>query len=309
MSSESPLFEQSRSILSHSQDRPTPQYMAQLITCGLTEQVLSDTWDSLGNPQPVMAESLADLDGLLPYIHIASDTLGNSGDNEALLFAARDAESLYDDYAITHGERNERDTLLPASTAIWRSRVWSDPELSRAFLRAYGVDEEFITDPNARVTIVDSGFEGSLLMYLDEVVSEAYDIRLHEAGRLAIKLACATPIRRYRIGQIVGTGALEHPTQNLPKTSRFMGRSDEPNLGPTYPYAIALQLLPHYHGHYVGIAYKEGKAVGIIEPVTADINVDVPKSDSGSLNTSFVNPLAAAIVQHRVVSAAMNRAT
>ena len=65
--------------------------------------------------------------------------------------------------------------------------------------------------------------------------------------------------------------------------------------------ATALQLIPHYHGPFVTIAERDNRPVGVTTNEPIDVNVAKPDNYNDGAVASLVNPLAAAIVQYRVV--------
>ncbi len=116
------LYENSINLLEN-RARPTPQIMAQLVEAGLTDEMLYDAWERLGNVPPIMEGALADLQGLLPFIHSTSDALAEQAtEDETLLFLARDSELFHDDYALTH-RGDTPNYLMPASQLLWEQKT------------------------------------------------------------------------------------------------------------------------------------------------------------------------------------------
>jgi hypothetical protein len=315
------LLEISTSLLVNNQARPAPQVMARLIQDGLTEQTLYDAWEGLGNTPPVMDGTLTDLQGLLPFIHLESDALAEQAtEDETLLFLARDAELFRDDFTLTHG-KTIPNYLMPASQLLWESGDWQDSNLRQRFFGKYGMTKATI-DGSERFTLVDSGFAGSIIKPVETTLDKAYNTSLRGTGKLAIKLACMFHDDRYELAriirdqyepkQIVPVGPELHPERVLPRATKLRADASvaEPDRivrGPTALYAIALQLMPHMHGHFNDVVWQDGDAVATVEPVAFDIALD-EIGNKTPVNMSYVNPLAALIVQRRVVTSALNRA-
>lgn len=309
MSAHSALFEQSQSLLMSNAVRPEPQYIGHLIMAGLTEDILHDAWSSLGNPEPVMDLSLRDLDTLLPYIHKANDHIATVvRPQDVLLSAARDGEAFYDDYQITHDADPTSMHLIPASSGLWNSGSMDNKDLSRKFFTRYGLSQEPVLDPDVNIYLLDSGFFGTVGRKFDVDLQYVYGVTsLLESGRLILKFASAKPNGR-------GTTILEvdpvpDPPSTLPKASQFVDQNEYYRYGPSYMLGVALQLMPRYHGHFVGIEANGDHVVATTEEAMIDTDVDSPKKNTLlPANTSYVNPLAAAVTQYRIVRSALNRA-
>jgi hypothetical protein len=301
---------EAQALLADTSIRPMPQHMASLVLRGLTDEHLIQGWSRLGRRVPDTALLTRELAHTVPWIAMLSDTLAHRAQNGALhVFAARDAEPLFDDFAITH--QNLASTLLPASTRLWNdatNKPWLEDGKARSFLSNHGITEEVIASPRNKLVVVDTGFNGTVGKRLAEVVSGAYNTdKIRLGGRLAIKLVHANPGSGCeRITDVDNFDAM----QFLPRMYTWLGDElfdDYVDRGDsTIPLAISLQLHPRYHGTYTSFSERQdGTVIAIPDP--EDVAEDINASADGENNSSIVNPLAAAIVQRHVVSNALRR--
>lgn len=287
--------------------RPAPQTMGDLIMRGLTNQGIVMAAEHAGLDIPVATDTLAEVEVTAPYVQRISDRLANDHQTDTLiLFAGRDAELLYDDFAIAHNTIPS--VLIPGSTELWK---WLErragPAKTRQFLSTYGIDESIASNPNARLAMVDSGFRGRIGLRLREAIARAYWQPLERiAGQVAIKLVRAHP---EGWGKEILDTYIPNPHQQLFRSVRWTGAKDLLELEQTpYPLAVSMQLMPRYCGKYDRVALApDGQIRGIPIKEPYRDNVDHPiKGDWGN-NMSVVSPVAAALVQHRIVAKALRR--
>lgn len=274
--------------------RPDPRAMAALIQAGLTEETIWHAARARGHKEPVMDLTDHDLPIALPYYQLSSDTLA-AEHSPAIpkVFAARDADVLFDDFVITHPDHPS--ALLPASQTLWESAGMQDAELAKRFLEKHRLGL-------AGGVIVDSGRLGSVGTWLDGLLCRLHDLpdgaSLLSTGALAMRLVDAHP-------HSTGKKIIE-----IPGTVEELGLQKPLAIEPWIkgqPAAFSLfiftQNLPRYHGHYKYLEIMGDDIVALPEPVRERRYVD----GYDGINGSIVNPLAAALVQFRVVQAALER--
>lgn len=283
--------------------RPSPLTMASLIEQGLTEATIVAAARKKGMSRPLMSVPLHDLEVTLPYLQQVSDTLADQHPDDTMLFAGRDAEVLFDDYSITHPDKVSY--LLPASTDLWSSTGMDDRGLATQFLGQHGLTKQAIVGKDTRYTLVDSGFMGSIGKKLDETVKKLYDLSMLQNDTLSVRLVSATDTA-------LGTRIIDLPENTKLKIIRYGQIFDKPpcpfwDLSNTHSLAVSMQLMPRYHGSYSDLRRVGDKVIALswaYDNVTPD-NLD--KIDWLWVNSSIVNPVAAAITQYKVVRAAMER--
>lgn len=299
--------------------RPEPEAVANLIRDGLTEADIYAAGEQKGYEAPIIAKTLADLDACLPYFQRVNDTLAATNSGATRFFAGRDAELLYDDYVITHPGEDAH--LLPASTRLWNGGMSGfNGKFAEPFLGQYRLTREALLTGQNRYELVDSGRKGSVGILMDEVIMENYgpDARLMPSGRLDIKLVCALDKEHGGHGEQIMDLAEDEVPQLQRSAAVLANPENRVGLhGNTYELLVALQTMPRYHGEYAGlISPHDAQYVGLIgpnddrivvRPVDAGITQDVDGAYEDDGNASVVNPLAAAIVQFRVVRAALER--
>ncbi|HEX3568763.1 MAG TPA: hypothetical protein VHT70_03765 [Candidatus Saccharimonadales bacterium] len=296
--------------------RPQPEQIADLIQNGLTEEDLIVAGEVHGYNVPKMSQTLAELDAVIPYIQEVVEDVTEQSSNGRLIFAARDAELLYDFCKIAIPDADAH--LLPASSHLWdQASMWRDAtperrETARQFLGRYGLNEATIKDPDRTITLVDTGFYGSVGENLSYAVLHTYDVDLSRGHHLVTKLVCADPEGLGEQITMLPDTEKALDAASLPRTTAWMGDASFPLLYqdrlPNFRLAVILQTMPQYHESFTGIAMREGIAEAVTRlPQTQPCDdIDTPPSAYGShINPSIVHPLAAAVVQYRVVSAAL----
>lgn len=284
--------------------RPEPGAVAGLIREGLTEADIYAAAAEKGYEVPAMTRTLADLDACLPYFQRVNDILATTtSPDTTLLFASRDADVLYDDFAICYPGTDSR--LLPASMGIWHgmSSLSMSGEYAKPFLAQYGLTKEAIAGEH-KFDLIDSGLNGTIGQLLDETVEYNYGVSLRAYGRLSVKLVCA---RESGIGEQI----MDLAENEVPHLQRFgpvlAYLANRIGLhGNTYELVVALQTMPRYHGAYIDLK-DLGNGRIVASSRKEDITQDVDGACTDDGNVSLVNPVGAAIVQFRVVQAALER--
>jgi hypothetical protein len=275
--------------------RPTPYLMADLIARGVDEDTILDAGALSGHQAPIMATTLQDLDASLAYFHMLSDKLARDFPDTTMLFAGRDAEALYDDFAIVHSDRAAH--LMPASTGLWYSIGMCDKELASEFLAGFDLSGEQVANQSSRYVVVDSGFRGSIGLRLNEKVGDIHGKSIISTGQLAIKLVSAeADVKNRQIRDFQKINAFPE----LRRVQRVSQSDDRARL-----LAVEMQIMPRYHGAFTDIVERNGSIFARSYDQIIEQNIDRVMG----VNASVVNPLAAAITQHRVVQAAMKRKT
>lgn len=292
--------EAAESLFGDTSIRPSPLTVASLIERGLTEDTIVGAAQSRGMSAPQMNIPLHDLEVSLPYLQLVSDTLADEYPDAVALFAGRDAEVLHDDYAIAHPDRAGH--LLPASSDLWGSEGMEKLDLAARFLGQYGLTGEAVLGKQAKYVLVDSGFKGTIGIRLSNKVAELYGQSLLESGALAVRLVAAEE-------GAIGKTIIELPAdvqENLIRYQRMFSGGDYYawERGNTQGLAIGMQLMPRYHGAYGKLKLVGDRVVAVPVPQLSTDDLDV---FIGWVNDSLVSPVAAAIVQYRVVKAAMER--
>jgi hypothetical protein len=303
------LYGEARALLSDVVVRPSPHDMASLVLRGLTDAHLEGAWRGLGNEVPEMALTLEELDSTLPYVHSLNDTLAEQASDAVLhVHAGRDVEVMYDDFTIVHGGI-KRSVLLPASKPLWACRdIVIGNDVAREFLQEHEITEDQAFDPGGGIALVDTGFDGRIGKYLGAAIRRIY--RGGELSgsdlRLATKLVHANPTGW---GESIAEVPSFDIATTVPKLCAFW--NERPLSGcPSLPLAISLQMQPRYHGTYRGLARRDGTVIAVpdsSERIVPTVDRPAPGHEWGGVNDSIVNPLAAAVVQRRVVEAALLR--
>lgn len=287
--------------------RPHPAAIASLIGAGITEAGLLAAWpyeDDSG-----MDKTLQETTALLPHVRTLNDALADKDKGSVQVFAGRDAEILYDDYAIVHADKPS--TLLPASMDLWRSPAMSVPSVARGFLKTYGITPELARDSSVDFQFNDSGFHGRAGLAFRKALHTGYGL---PDNRTAINLVHANPDAA---GNAIANLGGAYDAAAFERTLH-LGKRGMSSPGPNLVIATAIQLQPRYTGPY-DILLEDNDTVTAMpsQNEVLDPSVDVPgrivlkigswalKRRSSGTNLSLVHPLAAARAQHRVVSAAL----
>lgn len=284
--------------------RPSPHTMAALIQGGLTESGIVAAGRLQGFQRPLMDLTLADFEASLPHFQQMNDILADKHPENTILFAGRDAEVLYDDFAIAHP--GTRSHLLPASSDLWDFGSGMDEHgLAVPFLSQYGITKLAAVGRKEKFVLVDSGFYGTIGRNLDRSVTRHYGVSLRQTGALAIQLVCANT-------DGIGTQIMDLPggqfKVRIAKHDYVRSGKPEPDWaeGNTYPLAVGMQLMPRYYGPYSALYRQSDRVVALPLGFQGMVRSDV--DHAGSVNSSNVNPVGAAITQFRTVSAALARA-
>lgn len=283
-------------------ERPETIQMLGVIAAGHTEADIIKAGQIFGHSVDGVDEALGDLPTVLPHIHKLSDALSVQSPDDMHLFAARDVELLYDDFSIAHPQIKSR--LLPASTELLLSDDMTS-DLGRRFLARFSLDDATIKESDTRFTIVDTGFCGSVYVYVADTVGYLYGESLRRFGRIGIKLVCADKGNTFG-SQIIDYTADAAPRDAvlLPHTAArlkdsFAREKHSQKNSPTMLLATALQLMPRYHEAFSGLVEWDGKVMAAAaESISDELTV---------CNASNVNPIAAAIAQYRVICSALER--
>lgn len=277
-------------------ERPNPVDVGRFIVSGGTEEDLIDAGLYLGFDNPSMPETAADVEKLQPFFQRVNDAIADQDNDSHVLFAGRDTEVLFDDFAIRYPEIRAR--LLPASKSLWSSPTMTDTNLSENFLLSYGIDAGML-ESGAKYVLIDSGFAGSIGWLFGEAVKQSTGYDVLESGQLVTKLCCTlkgslgTPITRFNKGEV-------------PEISRFTYVEEGSTIATpdTFTIAVGMQLMPRFFGAYTRLAERDGRVIAVPQAEVIVQDIDRKNQD---INESIVNPLAAAILQYRTVATALKQ--
>ncbi len=281
--------------------------MAGLIERGLTEDIIVQAAETRGMQLPNMELTLAELDLSLPYFPAIAEQLATQYGDRVKIFADRDADQLYDYFVIRYPNPDQESYLMPGSMDLWNSDGMQQADLVVDFLGQNGLGRNQVEDINRSYLLVDTGVKGSTTRRLSDKISLAYPkvMPMHVSGQIETKLLCAEK-SRIESGGVTDFG-IDTGNTRWPKYDRKFGAghpypSDVHSS--TYGMMYGMQLAPKYRGAHTGLVrLDDGRVVTLPDPT------DIPSDDvdgiQSSVNDSVVNPLAAAIVQYRVVQAAL----
>lgn len=306
-------------LLNNTYTRPEPQKIAQLIEQGLTEEDIIYSGQRLGHKTPEMTLTNIELQSATPYLRLLADHLAEHNESKRIFFLARDAELLFDAYSVLHP--NNDAWLLPASIPLWDSDDMANKDLAASFLNSVGLDKEFVTSESAAALLVDSGFKGTAKYFISRELAELHGKEYEDVSqKLPIKLVSAIGSPRLRYGdQIIDFDSDDSlPDKALfPKVTSLIGEY-EPGDREKYSHdplayrlAMSLQLMPHFHDAYVGLVDSNGTVVALSRQDTSiRTNTDqVSHEDEGDgRNASIVNPVAAMVVQTRLIRSLLTQA-
>jgi uncharacterized protein YheU (UPF0270 family) len=295
--------------------RPAPQAMARLVLNGLTEDDIVRLGTNFGYNEPTMTVTLEDVDKALPSLQKANDVLATEFPDATILFAARDAEILADDMAIRHPDIDSY--LLPASESLMDELENYSDSWVIAFLEQFGLSQTAVEDPAKSFVLVDSGFAGTICHKLSRQLYVRYGATLRKDLRLHGKLMSVSPNHHQSVSPILEESDMPQ-TYLLPtRATRIANKVPDrfATYDPRFTLAVFMQTLPRFHGEFWAL---EEDVTGTIS-ATADRNydhrihddVDGLNGDSiyHGLNSSIINPVAAAVVMHRVVREALEKST
>lgn len=295
--------------------RPHPQRMRVLLAAGLREADILAAGRRHGYPEPVMPLTRAELGRAMPFIGQIADQLAGLGPRWNVLFFGRDAESLFDAYAVRTG----RGMLLPGSTALWERLRTGEQAGAGRFLEQFGLSAEALASGQPFL-FVDTGFRGTIAFKVRHVLARLHGL---DGERLKTRLPLAMAAKTPPGSHAQGVFALRYDDSPLcqddpfPKASRIIGHPFRPlfdwerDLSYGDPLnerlAIALQLMPRFHAPYERLAERSGTLVAVPDrqELTADID-GLAADDDACLtvrNPSLVHPAAALIAQAQVVRA------
>lgn len=283
--------------------RPTPQVMGDLVLRGMTDANILDAGIDVGYPHPHMPKTLRELEVILPYLGKLSDTLHQKRKPGIFALLGRDLGPLFDIHALWHPEDNPR--YLPASVHLVHAMY--DSPLAGPFLSQYGMTKDYMDRPDSRITLADTGYEGSLKRLLAQALAKAHSMEQHDAeAKIDLQLiATAKQSAGSVIMNLAEAGLdstkLERADRQLKKGIVNPISHDETSLS----MVLTIENLPQYYGCYTVLQEVGGRILAVPDK-NATVVEDIDRLTDDSLDTpSVVNPVAAAIVQRRVVKWAL----
>ncbi|MBI2102450.1 hypothetical protein HYT55_01315 [Candidatus Woesearchaeota archaeon] len=234
---------------------------------------------------------------LLPYIEELCQTILRRYPQHRILIAARDAEPFYDALKITlrDNPRYEQTHLFAGSSVLMDKVAFKGKmEAVKQFLARYGITEESVKAEH--FLLFDTGFLGTIGESLRKAVQTQFDI----PGERAVDIGL---VARDKTSYVHGKELKQVPLSIRKTVSRFpktmtVAASNLRYYSRNFPIAVALQLLPRYHGPFVNID-DSGTPLASYSYTAVTINQDIDRT--GSINASIINPVAAMLVQKRVV--------
>ena len=289
-------------------ERPEPSAIEALAAQGLNETAVEIAAYSIGLVVPEYRKTLADLRTVLPAIHQINDVIADThGGNASILFAGRDAENLYDDFTTRHPDHNAQ--LLPASMALWQSpELQATSEVGHNFLSSFGIDQASLDD-DSQLVLIDTGFKGSVAREVERVLAAQFPTSKAAiaSGKLAVGLVCGVA---EGVGwQMIADQDYDYNESDITKTPIY----GEHAPSKSHRLAVSLQTMPRYHDEFsrleqavAGPVVARPKDSGLADtPENQRYMLDVDQATR--INTSVINPVAAAIMQLAIVSAATER--
>lgn len=304
---ELPLQLEVAALMEDWQHRPQPEHVATLVNRGLDDEVIRAVAPS-GN-LPAMSAVLADFEQTLPYVRRLIDYMAWTYADVPVFFLARDAELIYDAYRTAYPQNPA--VLLPANREFLRSEDMQDMRKSQQFLAEQGLGQAFVKDPAKTGLLFDIGFRGSAGLGIWTKLSQLYNVPIEQLrSRLPIRLinTLGYPDLQERPGEKLvdfdGSDG-QPPSGLLPRATAVIQASP---IGETIPgehstithrLAVALQLMPHFSSKFSKIVEENG----VMNAVPADPVAELPNLDTvpGSRNSSLVHPVAALMLQQRMV--------
>lgn len=302
-------------IFSNLEVRPEPRVLLDLIlNLELSKEEIISFGEKIGYEPPQMNATLQEFKNALPYIIQSVATLVEKYPESTLYFLGRDAEILYDACNIMYPSRSS--VLLAGSTLLFETNKQGD---IATYLEKKGFNNEILNKSEPKAVLVDTGYRGSIGFLIRKALSNQYHLDYSEMKqRLPMELISAiyvsthgSQLMNYSYGQEVFS------TDLFPRVSSVVGEKFYIGEDQKYGYdrfayrlAMSLQLLPHFHDVYSSLKNVNNDMLAIPKPTSkVDVNIDaVPISEdsNGGINASIVNPVAAVIIQHALISHLLN---
>jgi len=263
-----------------------------------------------GFKEPQMSKTLEELDQILPYLlEIVKVLLKDLTRYEKILVAGRDANVFYFALRVllAGGPYQDKVMLYPGSMDFWNHFNQYPVEEKRKFFSQFGISKEAIED-GKQFLVLDSGFYGSIVDSTRKAIQEVYGYLVPDLDRYPS--ARNLSVVRAFPGKMVSDSTTfaemllridinKNQLQNIfPKTIGIQGIHSYETANSLL--ATAIQLLPVHHGPY---DHLEEGSDGRLYFVPAGNDVVEENVDKFSYhNDSRVNPYAALLIQHRIVS-------
>jgi hypothetical protein len=285
-------------ILANTTRRPEPEELANISESEIIEAVTrspqsiglqneSEARDSIQfmlNSVRLTTEAIS----LLPYMEEIVDTILKNYSDHTMLFAARDAEPLYDATKIVlYGDRrSDQVYLFPGSKHLMNNLVSHSPETQRQFLACYGINEE-----TKNIILCDSGFKGTIGVLLREVLDNCYaDSKEVEIGVVSVEPG------DYPAKELIQFSIDEKEAANrFPLTFGYSNMPiDIQSYSDNYHIGVALQSLPKFHGSFLRLMRDRTLEI-------CDFGVSRDLDKARGVDPDYCNPFAALIIQKRVI--------
>jgi len=231
------------------------------------------------------------------------------GRYDRILIAGRDAEIFYDALRpLLAGTLYEEKVILFPGSREFIEKLPGEESLQREFLEGFGITQDTF-DGQENILFLDTGFKGSVGKLLQKIL---YNLRKSDRmPNINVRLVgMSKPLLPgneifYFGKELMSLNVDMDNIQGMfPRTSsvaeywfKTLGRDVTSNI----VLAAALQLLPHFHGHYGAIERQEDGRLIAVPQDKVESMPDIDHAGSAGVNDNIVNPVAAMLVQRRVV--------
>ncbi|MDP3786782.1 MAG: ATP-binding protein [Candidatus Omnitrophota bacterium] len=281
-------------------------------------RLASESYSGLDCDQSALFKTKAffELENALPYLYeMTKEVLGIfRGNYTKILVAGRDAEILYDGLKTLSADMPHGNDIIlfPASRAFIKYLTECDNSpLIIKYLGTFGITKKAINKGD-KFLVIDTGFTNGLERDLKNLIKKVFGAGI-DVGRLEkaldIKLVSAGNSDRlfsYRLKQfnIDDEARLKRmfprSMEKLLKKYRGIDTIDRPDTRTNILIAVAIELLPHYNEPYLMLTSEDDGAPVAMVKRRRQISEDIDNTPRSS--DSIVNPVAAMLVQNKVIS-------
>ncbi|EKD27231.1 MAG: hypothetical protein ACD_79C00793G0002 [uncultured bacterium] len=245
--------------------------------------------------------------------------------NVNFIIFGRDGELIYD-VCKTLGLKA---TLFPGSKDIFRNGKPLDLEKAddkgirnaKLLFETYGITSESIQNSMQHFIMVDTGFKGSVGSSFRKALSYLFKASLEDEGftkKFPLYLICKDESGAgFTHGKMFDQSEQLEITfdKNIDNIENILPRVKQLNLKRSqlfgfgnkfteYFIAVALQLMPKFHQTYDNIKSNNGRTFGV--PTQKVISNDINNLEKSSVNASFIHPVAALLLQYKIIQNILN---
>ncbi len=258
-----------------------------------------------------------ELDNILFYVRQIVEHILQEYPQHKILVLGRDAEVFYDAFKALFAwtPRKNDVSLFPGSEAFWEKFQDYPLDVKQGFIESFGITRDAI-ESGQKFLMIDTGLYGTISENVHHTVSELYGYTIEDTQRMIVSRLVGTEDTSYakelvRFERDV-TGE-DADMIKFPKTAALLKDLQEAKTGgddhlrKKYGYlwtfnfllAIALQLLPNHHDVYSELEEQEDGSLAAVPGGRGEILDDIDRVTG--INQSIVNPVAAMLIQRRVV--------